>query len=116
MVRERTTFDSAFPNVARLAPALGQRRLTILLGITSHDLHKARSGDGPLSGAAAQRARDLDVVLARALQVLNESTIVDWLEGTEPTMGFARPINIFCVRGKNALLDILDRIASGGYA
>lgn len=115
-MREQTPFDSAYPNVARLARALGQRRLTVLLGITSHDLHKARSGDDPLSGPAAQRAQDLDVVLARALQVLNRSTIVDWLEGTEPTMGFARPITIFCVRGKDALLEILDRIASDGYA
>lgn len=115
-VGQKVIFDTEYPNVASLARALGVRRLARLLAITDTELRKARSGESPLPALVASRARDLDIVLARALQVFNEKVIVNWLEGTEPTYGFARPIDIFCVRGKDALLDVLDRIDSGGYA
>ncbi len=69
-----------------------------------------------LSPEIARRALDLDHVLARALQIMAPETVIDWLEGMEPTFNFARPIDVLALQGSAPLLTILDRIEAGAYA
>lgn len=104
------------PRVARLAETLGLRPVAALLDTDPSNLAKAIAGKRDLPASIAKRALDLDHVLARAMQVFEPLVVVDWLEGAEPTLGFARPIDVLASRGSAPLLEVLDRIEAGAYA
>ena len=104
------------PRLERLARSLGVRPLAALLDTDPSNLAKALGGKRELSPEIARRALDLEHVLARALQIMEPPTVLAWLEGVEPTFGFARPVDILAQRGSAPLLKILDRIEAGAYA
>lgn len=110
------SIESPTQRLARLVKVLGLRPLATLLGTDPSNLSKATSGTRDLSTAIGRRVLDLDHVFARALQIFEPEVVVDWLEGTEPTLGFARPIDILNLQGCVPLLNILDRIEAGGSA
>lgn len=109
-------FSARYPNVSRALSVLGKRRITRILGIPLAQFNRTLADIDPLSASAESRARDLDCVLARAFEVMQPATIVDWLEGVEQTLGFAQPIEVLILQGKGPLLDVLNRLASVGYA
>lgn len=104
------------PRLERLKEVFGVRPLAALLDTDASNLSKAISGTRELSPEVAKRALDLEHVLARALQLMEPQVVIDWLEGTEATFGFARPIDILATRGSAPLLTILDRMEDGAYA
>ena len=105
------------PRVVRLATILGIRPLAGLLGIDSGNLNQMAAGKRNVPEEIGKRLLDLDHVLARALQVFGDAqVVVDWLEGTEPTFGFGKPIVVLAKRGAGPLLEVLDRIDAGAYA
>jgi uncharacterized protein (DUF2384 family) len=87
-----------------------------MLQTDASNLAKALSGKRELSPLVAKRVLDLEHVLVRALQIFEPETVVDWLEGTEPTFGFGRPIDVLLIKGAAPLLEVLDRIEGGAYA
>jgi len=115
-VRKLGGLASMRPRLARLTEVLGVRPVAALLGTDASNLSKALAGKRDLSPEIARRALELDHVLARALQIMEPQTVIDWLEGTEPTFGCARPIDVLAMQGSGPLLAVLDRVASGGYA
>lgn len=114
--RPAAHFSASYPNVTRALKVLGKRRISRTLGISIAHLNGALCDEQTLPPNASARARDLEAVLARAYEIMRPEVIVDWLEGTEPTLGFGRPIDALPVVGKTPLLAVLDRIAAGGYA
>lgn len=115
-IRKLGELGSMRPRLEHLTAILGVRPLAALLDTDPSNLSKAVAGKRDLSPEIARRVLDLDHVLARALQVMKPEVVVDWLEGTEPTFGFARPIDVLAIRGSAPLLNILDRLEAGSYA
>jgi uncharacterized protein (DUF2384 family) len=115
-VRKLGGLASMRPRLARLTEVLGVRPVAALLGTDASNLSKALAGKRDLSPEIARRALDLDHVLARALQIMEPQVVIDWLEGSEPTFGFARPIDVLALRGSAPVLDVLDRLEAGAYA
>lgn len=109
-------FAAIYPHVSRSLNRLGKRRISRALGVPIFRLDRALTDEEPLPADAAARAQDFEVVLARAYEVFRPAVILDWLEGSERTLGFGRPLDAFPLIGKTPLLDILDRIAAGAYA
>jgi uncharacterized protein (DUF2384 family) len=109
-------FRSMRPRLSRLVRLLGVRPLASMLQTDASNLAKALSGKRELSPLVAKRVLDLEHVLVRALQIFEPEAAVDWLEGTEPTFGFGRPIDVLLIKGAAPLLEVLDRIESGAYA
>lgn len=104
------------PRLLRLAEILGTRPLAGLLGMDPGNLTQMVAGKRNVPEEIAKRALDLDHVLARALQVFGDAqVVVDWLEGTEPTFGFGKPIVMLSKHGAGPLLDVLDAIDAGAY-
>lgn len=65
----------------------------------------------------AKRALDIEYVLARALLVFGDaSVVVDWLRGIEQTLGFGEPLLTLAHRGADPLLKVLDRIEADSQA
>jgi hypothetical protein len=50
------------------------------------------------------------------LQIFKPEVVIDWLEGSEPSFGFSRPIDVLAIEGSPRLLEVLDRIEAGAYA
>jgi hypothetical protein len=76
----------------------------------------AATGKCDLPAEIARRVLDLDHLPARALQIMRPEVMIDWLEGTEPTLGFTRPIDVLGMEACAPLLKVLDRPESGAYA
>lgn len=71
---------------------------------------------GPISRDMSRRIVDLHDVLSRALQIMQPSTVMDWLIGSNPHLGGARPIDVLALRGAAPVIAALQAFEDLGYA
>ena len=111
----RSLADCA-PLLERMVASYGQVTIANLLGVDEASLHRWLSEKGEVDPSMQGRITDLHTVLNRALQVFTPDTTMQWLVGSEPFLGGARPIDVLATRGAARLIEALDGIDAGGYA
>jgi hypothetical protein len=56
------------------------------------------------------------VVLTRAFQLFAPAVAAQWIIGSEPLLGGARPIDVLALRGIAPVIEALNAIEDGAYA
>ena len=114
--RRPEALRDARPLLARLGEAFGQRALGRFLGVGSGTVSNWLSGKRAMNAEMTKRVLDLHDVMSRALQLYDARVAVDWLIGTDPYLGGARPIDVLVLRGAGPVIEALEAHASFGYA
>jgi uncharacterized protein (DUF2384 family) len=65
-----------------------------------------------ISSQMARRIVDAHAVLLRACSLFDPSVVPDWLDGSEPHLGGARPIDVLTMFGASRVLSALAAIES----
>ena len=60
--------------------------------------------------------RDDQALVSRMLSLMTPEAARQWLRGSEPFLGGARPVVVLSLDGSSPLLDALDAIEQGGFA
>jgi hypothetical protein len=60
--------------------------------------------------------RDDPALVNRMLSLMTPEAAQLWLQGSEPFLGGARPMDVLAIDGSRALLDVLGAIEQGGFA
>lgn len=117
----RSDASSAFASTGidglrRLIRTFGNSGLARLLGVDRAQVSRWNHGKDPMSFDMRTRVIDLAYVLDRALQLMAPEVVEDWLVGSEPLLGGARPIDVLFLKGLAPLIGALDGIYAGAYA
>ncbi len=104
------------PLLDRLVEAFGNNRLAAILNVSPGTVTNWSTGKRPIVGDHVQHLLDLHDVMTRALQIMDASVISDWLEGNEPFLNYARPIDVLALHGSGPLLSALRGVASSASA
>jgi len=104
------------PLLARIVEALGTNAAGRVLGADRAQVSRWGTGTEPVGGEMARRIVDLHDILTRALRVFNRETAAQWLAGSEPLLGGARPIDVLVLEGAAPVIRALDGIAQGAFA
>jgi len=75
-----------------------------------------KSGKEQITSENQRLISDLDHVMNRLLIEMYPEQAVQWLQGNNPHLNFARPMDILIVKGPAKVLDAIDALASGSYA
>ncbi len=104
--------------LGRLIRAYGSNAVAEMIGVdkamVSHWTRK--NSPKPISSTMASRIIDIHDVINRALQLFQPEVAADWLAGSEPLLGGARPIDVLKNRGAIPVIQALEGIAAGTYA
>jgi uncharacterized protein (DUF2384 family) len=103
------------PFLDRLVASLGAASSARLLDVDRSMITRWRR-KGPISRDMSRRIVDLHDVLSRALQIMQPSTVMDWLIGSNPHLGGARPIDVLALRGAAPVIAALQAFEDLGYA
>jgi hypothetical protein len=60
--------------------------------------------------------RDDRALVSRMLSLMTPETAILWLQGSEPFLGGARPVDVLALDGRSPLLAALGAIEQGGFA
>jgi uncharacterized protein (DUF2384 family) len=82
-----------------------------LLDVDRAQVTRWQRGD-PISAEMARRIVDAHAVLLRACRLFDPSVVPDWLDGSEPHLGGARPIDVLEMFGASPVLVALAAIES----
>jgi uncharacterized protein (DUF2384 family) len=104
------------PLLARTVEALGTNAAGRLLGADRAQVSRWRAGTEPVGVEMARRIVDLHDILTRAMRVFNRDTAAQWLVGSEPLLGGARPMDVLVLEGAAPVIRALDGIAQGAFA
>lgn len=104
------------PLVARLIDALGTNKVARLLDVDRSLVSRWNSGAESISFEMGLRIADLHDVLARILRIFPRQTAAQWLVGSEPLLGGARPIDVLAIHGAAPVIRAIDGIAQGAFA
>jgi len=104
------------PLLERLVTAFGSNRLARTLGVGAGTVANWRAGRRTIGSEHAQRLLDLHDVMTRALQIMDPMVVADWLEGNEPFLDDARPVDVLVLKGSGPLIAALRGIAAGASA
>lgn len=107
--------DHAERRAGFLVDTLGVTHTASLLGVSKSQPSRWRSGAERPSPAKARELVDLDHVVARASLLWAPDVVHDWLEGPNPHLDGARPVDVVRVRGSAEVLSALDAEASGAF-
>jgi uncharacterized protein (DUF2384 family) len=104
--------------LGRLVRAYGSNAVAEMVGVDKAMVSNwmRKSSPKPISGGMASRIIDIHDVINRALQVFQPQVAADWLAGSEPLLGGARPIDVLKTRGAVPVIQALEGIAAGAYA
>lgn len=102
--------------IGRLIDVLGVTLVADLIGVSKSQPSRWRSGRDKISTDNLRKVIDLDLIVARLLTHFDVATIRGWLFGNNPFLNFARPADIFVLRGLAGVLVALDGEDSGAYA
>jgi len=80
-----------------------------LLDVDRAQVTRWQHGD-PISAEMSRRIFDAHTVLLRAAQLWDPHAIPDWLYGSEPHFGGARPIDVLALFGASRLLSAISAI------
>ena len=100
----------------RLVKAFGDSELAQLLGVDQAQVSGWINGRDAMSFEMRCRVIDLAYVIDRALQLMAPEIVNDWLFGSEPLLGGARPIDALLLKGLAPLIRALDGIYAGAFA
>lgn len=109
---ERTTRAA----IRRIVVAFGNSEAARLLGVDRAQVTRWSRGSDSFSAEMRPRITDLDYILNRALQVFAPDVVGQWLVGSEPFLGGARPIDVLSLKGPAPLIHALDAIVQGAFA
>jgi len=80
-----------------------------LIDVDRAQVTRWQQGD-PISAEMSRRIVDAHTVLLRAAQLWDPRAIPDWLYGSEPHLGGARPIDVLAMFGASRVLSALSAI------
>lgn len=60
--------------------------------------------------------RDDQALVSRMLSLMTPEAAILWLQGSEPFLGGARPVDVLALDGAGPLLDALGALEQGGFA
>lgn len=99
-----------------IAEDLGsQARVARALGVSPSRVSRWLRTEDP-DGENRRKVEGLEFILARALSFMHPDTAVKWLHGSEPFLGFHRPID-YLARGRvREVLEALDGFQAGSFS
>ncbi|WP_327359960.1 hypothetical protein [Streptomyces sp. NBC_01296] len=100
----------------RVLGVLGNNGAAALLGVSSSQPTRWKSGRERMSPASVSAVVNLDAFLSLLFTVFTPEQAELWLSGQEPLLGGARPADVFRSKGLAALAPILQAIEQGAYA
>lgn len=100
----------------RAVLAVGNNAVAALLGVNKSQPGRWLRAQERMSPARAAAVVELDAFLARVLQAFTPEQAALWLDGSEPTLGGARPVDAFRTRGLAAVLPAIYAHEQGAYA
>jgi uncharacterized protein (DUF2384 family) len=104
------------PLLERVVDALGTNATARLLDADRAQVSRWGSGTEPVSAEMGRRIVDLHDVLTRILRVYSRSAASLWLNGSEPLLGGARPIDVLAMEGAAPVIRAIDGISQGAFA
>lgn len=104
------------PQVVRLIDLLGNNLLADLLGVSQSQPSMWKSGKERVSSENQRKLSDLDHVMNRLLIEMHPEQATQWLQGNNPHLNFARPMDVLVLKGPSRVLDAIDALSSGSYA
>ena len=102
--------------VIRLVELLGNNLLADLLSVNRSQPSMWKNNKEKLSVENQRKVSDLDHVMNRLLIELYPDQAIQWMQGSNPHLNFARPMDALIVNGPSKVLDAIDALASGSYA
>jgi hypothetical protein len=102
--------------VKRLVSLVGSNALAGLIGVSTSQPSRWRSGKEKISAENRRRLSDLDFILDRLLLELYPDQIGPWLLGSNAHLGGARPIDVLRLKGPAAVLPAIDAMVTGAFA
>jgi uncharacterized protein (DUF2384 family) len=115
-LRDPEAFSDLIPLLERLDRGFGTRGAARLLGVEPGTVTNWKRRRHVISHEYARRLIDLHDVLMRAFRVYGPIVAQDWLLGSEPFLGGARPIDVLALRGAAPLIEVLDAVEAGAFA
>lgn len=107
-------FTPAGP-VDRVVTALGNNVVADVLGVSTSQPSRWRSGAEQITAGNRKRISDLDHILDRLLLELYPDQAGLWLSSPNPHLYGARPIDVLVLRGAAPVLDAIDALAAGAF-
>ena len=104
------------PQVIRLIEILGNNLLAELIGVNQSQPSMWKSGKERVSPENQRKLSDLDHVMNRLLIEMYPEQATQWLQGNNPHLNFARPMDVLVLKGASKVLDAIDALSSGSYA
>ena len=102
--------------VVRLVELLGNNLLADLLSVNRSQPSMWKNGKEKLSVENQRKVSDLDHVMNRLLIELYPDQAIQWMQGSNPHLNFARPMDALRVNGPSKVLDAINALSSGSYA
>lgn len=104
------------PLLERVVEALGTNATARVLDADRAQVSRWGAGTEPVSAEMGRRIVDLHDVLTRILRVYSRSAASLWLNGSEPLLGGARPIDVLAIEGAAPVIRAIDGISQGAFA
>jgi uncharacterized protein (DUF2384 family) len=104
------------PLLERIVEALGTNATARVLDADRAQVSRWGAGTEPVSAEMGRRIVDVHDVLTRILRVYSRSAASLWLNGSEPLLGGARPIDVLAIEGAAPVIRAIDGIAQGAFA
>ena len=104
------------PLLERVVDALGTNATARVLDADRAQVSRWGAGTEPVSAEMGRRIVDLHDVLTRILRVYSPSAASLWLNGSEPLLDGARPIDVLAIQGAAPVIRAIDGISQGAYA
>ena len=104
------------PLLERLVEALGSNATARVLDADRAQVSRWRAAAEPISAEMGRRIVDLHDVLSRILRVYSRNAASLWLNGSEPLLGGARPIDVLAIEGAAPVIRAIDGISQGAFA
>lgn len=111
--RTSTIMAPCSPTRSRSGSSSMLRSLSVRSPIYTCRMRAERETLLGLVAAAGERA---DELVDRLLEVLTPAQAVLWLQGSDPHLGGARPLDVLEVEGPNPLFDALGAFEQGAFA
>jgi putative toxin-antitoxin system antitoxin component (TIGR02293 family) len=100
----------------RLVDVYGNNTVAGILGVGRAMVTRWLRHGAPVSSTMTRRILDVHAVLVRALRLFSERNAAQWLFGSEPHLGGARPIDVLVLRGASQVVEALEAIEQGAFA
>ena len=104
------------PLLTRVVEALGTNAAARLLGVDRAQVSRWSSGAAPIGAEMGRRIVDLHDILTRILRVYEREAAAQWLLGSEPLLGGARPMDVLVIEGAAPVIRAIDGVMQGAYA